>query len=272
MTRNIKLTIEYNGNGFHGFQRQDGLVTIQGEIEKALKNITQKDHTIVVAGRTDKGVHATAQVCHFITESKLNLIAFLDGLNSYLPAEIAIVKAEHVSDDFNARFSARARSYEYYILNRRSRSAIHSKKMTLIKDVLDVDRMQKAADLLVGYHDFSSFRASACQAKSPITEIYSIKLETEKFGNDLVIKTSIHGRAFLHNMVRIIMGTLVEIGSGKKPIEYAKEALEAKDRKQASATLAPDGLFFVKVDYNDNGKQNHEVFDSQPKVIPAEEY
>ncbi|HAG53579.1 MAG TPA: tRNA pseudouridine(38-40) synthase TruA, partial [Alphaproteobacteria bacterium] len=181
---------------------------------------------------------------------------------------IAIVKAEHVDDKFNARFSARARKYEYYILNRRSKSAVHHKRITRVKDPLNVKKMQEAANMLVGENDFSSFRASACQAKTPVTELYSIKLETIKFGDDLIIKANIHGRAFLHNMVRIIMGTLVEIGTGKEPIEFAKHALEAKDRTKAGPTLAPDGLFFVGVDYKDKGELNHEVYNFQPTVTP----
>jgi tRNA pseudouridine38-40 synthase len=268
LTRNIKLTIEYDGSNYFGFQYQkDGLLTIQGEIEKALEKLTTKQHTIIVAGRTDKGVHARAQVCNFITECNYPMIAFLDGLNRFLPKDIAVIKAEDVSLDFNSRFSARARKYEYYILNRRAKSAIHHKRITLIKEPLDIEKMQQAANLLVGEHDFSSFRAAACQAKSPITNIYSIKLEKQNFGDDVVIKTSIHGRAFLHNMVRIIMGTLVEVGMHRQPIEYAKQALEAKNRDAAGITLAPHGLFFVGVDYNDNGKLNHDVYDYEPKII-----
>ena len=270
MTRNIKLTVEYDGSRFFGFQRQNGLITIQGEIEKALKDLTSLDHTIIVAGRTDKGVHATSQVCNFHTECKYPLIAFLDGLNKFLPNDVAIVKAEHVDDKFNARFSARSRKYEYYILNRRAKSAVHHKRITRVKDPLDFDKMQEAANLLVGEHDFSSFRASACQAKTPVTELYSIKLENVKFGDDLIIKANIHGRAFLHNMVRIIMGTLVEIGAGKEPVEFAKNALEAADRTKAGPTLAPDGLFFVGVDYKDNGELNHKVYDFQPTVMPED--
>lgn len=268
MTRNIKLTIEYDGSKYYGFQfqKEPELPTIQGEIEKALLELTKQKQSLIVAGRTDRGVHARAQVCNFHTNCQYPLIAFLDGLNCFLPAEISVVKAEEVDENFNSRFSARARKYEYYILNRRSKSAIHSKRMTLIKEPLDIEKMQKAADLLIGAHDFSSFRAAACQAKSPNTELYSIKLEKEYFGDDVVIKVSIHGRAFLHNMVRIIMGTLIEIGMHREPIEFAKQALEAKDRKAAGPTLKPDGLFFVGVDYKDNGKINHKIYDYEPKI------
>ncbi|PPR10506.1 MAG: tRNA pseudouridine synthase A [Proteobacteria bacterium] len=268
MTRNIKLTVEYDGSRFFGFQRQEKLITVQGEIEKGLKTLTGLDHNLTVAGRTDKGVHATAQVCNFHTECKYELIAFLDGINKYLPDDVKVVKAEEVEESFNSRFSARSRSYEYYILNRRAPSAVHSKRITRVKDPLDVDKMQQAANDLVGYHDFSSFRTSVCQAKTPLTELYSIKLERIKFGDDLIIKASIHGRAFLHNMVRIIMGTLVEIGKGTEDVDFAKKALEAKDRTKAGPTLQPDGLFFVGVSYEDNGKLNHEVYDVQPVVKP----
>jgi len=255
--RNIKLTIEYDGSKFHGFQWQNNLRTIQEEIEKAIFNLTQTEHRIIVAGRTDRGVHATAQVCNFITESKLKIICFLDGLNRYLPEDIAIRKVEEVDLDFNSRFSAESRFYEYYLLNRRSKSAIQNKRMTVYKYPLDIEKMKKALTFLEGRHDFSSFRASECQAKGPVTELYSIKLEeiVQKEGH--IIKVSIHGRSFLHNMIRIIMGTLIEIGRSDKPAEFMLEVLNAKDRKKAGATLAPDGLYFTKVDYGDN----HKVFD-----------
>jgi tRNA pseudouridine38-40 synthase len=268
LARNIKLTVEYDGSRFFGFQRQEDLVTVQGEIEKALKVLTGLDHNLTVAGRTDKGVHATAQVCNFHTECKYPLIAFLDGLNKFLPDEVKVVKAEEVDENFNSRFNARSRKYEYYILNRRAPSAVHHKRITRVKDPLDVEKMQLAANDLVGHHDFSSFRTAVCQAKTPITDIYSIKFEKIRFGDDLIIKASIHGRAFLHNMVRIIMGTLVEIGKGTEDIDFAKKALEAKDRTKAGPTLHPDGLFFVGVTYEDNGKLNHEVYDVQPTVKP----
>lgn len=266
--RNIKLTIEYDGSNYFGFQlqKEPALPTIQEEIEKALLILTKQKQSVIVAGRTDKGVHARAQVCNFITDCKYPLIAFLDGLNRFLPDDIAVTKAEDVDLDFHARFSARGRKYEYYILNRRSKSAIHNKRATIIREPLDIDKMQQAANFLIGAHDYSSFRASACQAKTPNTEIYSIKLEKEFYGDDVMIKVSIHGRAFLHNMVRIIMGTLVEIGMHREPIEFAKNALEAKNRDAAGPTLKPFGLFFVGVDYNDNNKINHEIYNYEPKI------
>ncbi len=268
--RNIKLTIEYDGSKYFGFQLQKkpALPTIQEELEKALFELTKQKHTVIVAGRTDKGVHARAQVVNFITEVRHPLIAFLDGLNRFLPDDISVSRAEDVDLDFHARFSARGRKYEYYILNRRPKTALMHDKVTVIKEPLDMEKMQQAADFLIGAHDYSSFRAAACQAKTPNTEIYSIKLEKEEFGNDTIIKASIHGRAFLHNMVRIIMGTLVEVGMHREPIEFAKTALEAKHRDAAGPTLKPYGLFFVDVDYKDNGKLNYEIYDYEPKIKP----
>jgi len=260
--RNIKLTIEYDGSKFHGYQYQDeGLRTIQGEIEKALFSLTQKEHTLIVAGRTDRGVHATAQVCNFFTESNLKLISFLDGLNRYLPNDIAICKVEDVDLDFNARFSARGRFYEYYMMNRRMKTAIQNKRMTIYKYPLDIEKMKKATEYLIGEHNFSSFRASQCQAKGPVTEIYSIDIEEIEQKEGTVIRTKVHGRAFLHNMIRIIMGTLVEIGRGEKEPEFMLEVLNAKDRKAAGATLHSDGLYFTGVDY----QNNHEIYSFEPR-------
>ena len=259
--RNIKLTIEYDGSNFHGYQFQDGLRTVQGEIEKALFNLTQKEHRTVVAGRTDKGVHATAQVCNFITDSKLRLISFLDGLNRFLPDDVAIQRVEEVDLNFNARFSAKARFYEYNLINRRTKSAIQNKRVTVYKNPLDLERMKKAASYLIGEHDFSSFRATQCQAKSPITEIYSINLEKVEEKEGSIIRVKIHGRSFLHNMIRIIMGTLVEIGRGEKEPEFMLEVLNAKDRTKAGATLHPEGLYFTGVDYSNN----HKIYATEPR-------
>ncbi|MCP4355567.1 MAG: tRNA pseudouridine(38-40) synthase TruA [Proteobacteria bacterium] len=259
--KNIKLTIEYDGSGFHGYQFQETLRTVQGEIEKALFSLTQKEHRLVVAGRTDKGVHATAQVCSFVTDSKLQLIAFLDGLNRFLPNDIAIRKVEEVDLEFNARFSARARFYEYNLVNRRMKSAIQNKRVTVYKYPLDLEKMKQAAEFLVGEHDFSSFRAARCQAKSPITELYSIDLEEIEEKEGTVIRAKIHGRSFLHNMIRIIMGTLVEIGRGELEPEFMLEILNAKDRTKAGVTLHPDGLYFTGVDY----ENNHKVYAMEPR-------
>lgn len=258
--RNIKLTVEYDGSKFHGYQYQENLRTVQGEIEKALFCLTQKKHSLTVAGRTDKGVHATAQVCNFITDSKLRLIAFLDGLNRFLPEDVAIVKVEDVNLDFSSRFSAKSRKYEYYLINRRTKSAVNNKRITIYKYPLDFGKMKKATEYLIGKHDFSSFRAAQCQAKGPITELYSIKFEEIVHLGENVIKVSIHGRSFLHNMIRIIMGTLVEIGRTDLPPEHMLEVLNAKDRTKAGPTLAPDGLYFTDVDYG----ENIQVFDHEP--------
>lgn len=260
LIRNIKLTVEYDGTNFKGWQRQDGLLTVQGEIEKALFNLTQRKHDLTVAGRTDKGVHAKAQVCNFATESSLRLISFLDGLNRYLPEQIAILKVEEVDKEFNARFSARGRHYEYYILNRRPKSAINAGKVTVIKENLDFAKMQEASKYLLGEHDFSSFRSADCQAKSPITEIYKFDLEQYKQNGEVMIKATIHGRAFLHNMIRIVMGSLLQVGLGKKQPIYIKQVIEAKSRDSAAPTLSPHGLYFTGVDY-----EKVEIIDYEPK-------
>lgn len=244
--RRIKLTIEYDGGPFYGFQRQDNLPTVQGAIEAAILKLTGEKVTLQTAGRTDRGVHAKGMVSHFDTQSTLKLYNFRDGINSLTPRSIAIVKAENVPDTFQARFSCTGRAYEYLLFNRRSPSPIWEGRAAHIKKTLDVKLMREAAKHLVGTHNFSSFRSSECQAKSPITTVR--KIEVRKRGELIVVQVA--GVSFLHNMVRIMVGLLVDIGLGKRPVSDVKKLLKEHDRKAAPATMPACGLYFVKAEYS----------------------
>lgn len=244
--RRIKLTLEYDGKSFHGFQRQkSGVPTIQGSIETALFKITGQNITLQVAGRTDAGVHAKGQVCHFDIESNNKLISFKDGINRYTPTSISIINAEEVDESFQARFNCCARNYEYLIFNRRTASPFWIGRATHIPKPLNVKNMQKAAECFVGKHDFSAFRTPECTAKSPVKTIHHFIIEQD--GD--IIKFTIRGSAFLHNMVRIMCGTLVRVGKGMIEPEEVKIILESRNKKLCPLTLDSDGLYFTEAEY-----------------------
>jgi len=241
----VALGIEYDGTNFSGWQIQPSQRTVQGCLIKALYKITNKESKIVAAGRTDSGVHALQQVVHFETTAIRSERNWVLGLNSNLPHDINVTWARPVDDDFSARFSALNRSYRYLILNRVSRSAVHHKKMWWVFSPLDIERMQAAADQLVGHHDFSAFRAKLCQAHSPIKTVE--KIQISKQGDCIAI--DVKAQSFLHHMVRNLVGVLVPIGEGRKPIEWATEVLESQDRAQGGITSPPEGLYFINVEY-----------------------
>jgi tRNA pseudouridine38-40 synthase len=242
------LCIEYDGSNYSGFQRQhqQDLPTIQEKLEQAISKIAHHPIKLVTAGRTDAGVHAINQVIHFDTTSHREPFNWILGINTCLPQDIAVKAIRLVPDDFHARFSAKARCYEYRILNRTARSALLAHKIThYFYTKLDEKKMQQAANCFLGEHDFSSFRAKECQAKSPIRRVDEISVIRE--GDNIII--SIQANAFLHHMVRNIAGVLLDIGSGKKPINYAKEILEAKNRMLSSPTAKACGLYLTKIIY-----------------------
>ncbi len=247
--RRIKLTLEYDGLCFHGFQKQkppqSEIPTIQGAIEEALFKISNQKVNLQVAGRTDAGVHATGQVCHFDIISNNQLISFKDGINRFTPTTISVINAEEVTQDFQARFNCCARNYEYFIYNRRTASPFWIGRAMHIQKPLNVQAMQKAAECFIGEHDFSAFRSPDCTAKSPIKKIHLFNIE--KTGD--IIKITIRGSAFLHNMVRIMCGTLVMVGKGKIPVEEVKKILQAKNKHASPLTLNPEGLYFTKAEY-----------------------
>lgn len=241
----IAALMEYDGSGFSGWQWQDDVPSVQQAVEHALSRVADEPIRVTVAGRTDAGVHALAQVIHFDTNAQRSGHAWVRGTNSNLPDSVALLWAGEVSDAFSARFSATGREYHYVILNRPVRPALLTRRITHEYRPLDVGRMQEAARLLVGTHDFSSFRAMQCQAKSPVRELRA--LDIRRHGEQVVIRA--YANAFLHHMVRNLAGVLMDIGAGEKGPQWAKEVLEARDRTVGGITAPPDGLYLTAVEY-----------------------
>ncbi len=241
----IALGLEYDGSHFWGWQTQPQGRTVQDVLQRALSQIGNHSISVVAAGRTDTGVHAMEQVVHFDTEAERPLTAWVRGVNALLPPTVTVNWAHPVSPQFHARFSARGRSYRYVLINRPTRSALYAGKMGWFHSPLSLERMQQAAACLLGKHDFSSFRASECQAKSPVKTLY--KLEVSQSGELLVF--DLQADAFLHHMVRNIVGCLVYVGKEKYPVEWMQELLIQRSRKLAAPTFAPDGLYFKHVSY-----------------------
>lgn len=238
--------VEYRGAGFQGFQRQiSAKYTVQGELERALSKVANEPISLVCAGRTDAGVHATAQVIHFDTRSVRDPRAWVAGVNTQLPEQIRILRAQAMAPAFHARFSATARTYRYLSYVAPVRPAIMAGAVTWVGHSLDPKLMHQAAVDLVGEHDFSSFRSSQCQAHSPVRRILDVQVQ--RAGHLLV--TQIKANAFLHHMVRNIMGALHQIGAGRKPPSWIKDLISQKDRTQAAATASAHGLYLVAVDY-----------------------
>ncbi|MCE7886418.1 MAG: tRNA pseudouridine(38-40) synthase TruA [Alphaproteobacteria bacterium PRO2] len=255
MTR-WKLTIEYVGTNYSGWQRQEeGVPSVQAAIEEAIKKFCQQDITIHVAGRTDAGVHAKGQVAHFDLDygaRKLEGFDLMKALNAHLkPQPIGIIKAEIVPDDFHARFNAKNKLYQYRILNRSAFPTFEQGLVWHFKRPLDVGAMKEAAKHLIGHHDFTTFRDSECQAKSPERTLDRLEIAGKDYdesgGREILIEAE--ARSFLHHMMRNITGTLVLVGEGKWKPGDVKTALEARDRTKGGPTAPPDGLTLVRVDY-----------------------
>jgi tRNA pseudouridine38-40 synthase len=201
--------------------------------------------TVTCAGRTDRGVHARNQVVHFDTDAGRPASAWVRGVNAHLPDSVAVLWAHEVGGEFHARYSARSRSYVYRLLNRAVRPALDAPYLGWFHLPLDIDAMRAAAALLAGEHDFSAFRSSECQAKSPVRTIFQLEISKEAETICFVIRAN----AFLHHMVRNLVGTLVYVGKGKRPPQWAQELLAAKDRTKAAPTFGPEGLYLDKVEY-----------------------
>lgn len=243
-----KMTIEYNGAGYGGWQRQAHCMTIQQVIEDALEDFLRYKVDIFAAGRTDAGVNAYGQVAHFDLSDDLDPYKLTGSLNHFIRKKghkVGILLIDRVSKEFHARFSATQRHYLYKILNRRSVSIIDSGYKTHIREDLDHNKMQKAANYLLGKHDFSSFRSSICQANSPIKTMD--RIEIIRRGEDIEIYFS--ALSYMHHMVRNIMGSLINIGNGFWEPEKMQNILEAKDRRACGPTAPAEGLYFFKVDY-----------------------
>lgn len=242
----IALCIEYDGSHYHGWQtQQDGVDTVQLHVEAALSQVANHPVSVVCAGRTDRGVHATGQIVHFDSDAERTMKAWLCGANSNLPDDIGIRWAVPVSDEFHARFKAVARSYRYVVLNRPTRPSLLRNMVSWTWRPLDVERMNEASQLLLGTHDFSAFRGIDCQAKSPVKTLHSAVWSRQ--GEWLVLE--IRANAFLQHMVRNIAGVVMEIGSGRKPVAWASEVLESRDRASGGVTAPPQGLYLSQVDY-----------------------
>lgn len=241
-----KLTIEYDGSPFLGWQVQDDGLTIGGVLEDAVEKLSGERAKVSGAGRTDAGVHALGQVAHTDLSKDWETDTIRDGLNAHLrPYPVAILSAEKVAEDFDARFSATKRHYIYRILNRRADLALERNHMWRVVRPLDENKMHEAAQHLIGNHDFTTFRAAECQAKSPVKTLDV--LNVTRAGQEIRIEAS--ARSFLHHQVRSIVGSLAQVGDGKWTPADMKRALEARDRSICGPVAPPDGLYLVKVDY-----------------------
>ena len=241
----IACAVEYDGSGFCGWQRQDHARSVQGDVEAALSKVADDEVRVICAGRTDSGVHASRQVIHFDTPAERSERSWVLGTNANLPDDVGLLWARAVDDEFHARFSARARSYRYVILNREVPSALLHRQVTWVHQALDVTRMQEAARCLLGEHDFSSFRALACQAKSPVRTIY--RLDIKRSGAYLYL--DVEANAFLHHMVRNIAGVLMAVGRGVQKSRWVQDILDKRDRTEGGVTAPARGLYLVGVRY-----------------------
>ncbi len=242
----IALGIEYDGSAFRGWQVQAHEPrTVQAAVETALTRVAAQPVRVVCAGRTDTGVHAVGQVVHFDTAVRREPRNWVLGANVNLPSEVAVTWARPVDDRFHARFAAVSRRYCYLILNRATRSSLLARRTTWEHRALDADAMRQAAQALVGTHDFSSYRAMGCQAKSPVRTLHD--LDVTRHGELIALR--VHANAFLHHMVRNIAGVLIAIGRGDRPVDWAAEVLALRNRTLGGVTAAPHGLYLEQVRY-----------------------
>lgn len=244
--RNLKITVQYDGTKYCGWQKQPNSPGIQGEIEYAIYEITKEKVNITGSGRTDAGVHALGQVANFKTNSNIPASRIPDALNAKLPKDISIIDCEEVDEDFHSRYSAKGKIYRYLIYNKPYRSPLYKDTSYHIRYDLDIDKMRSEAKSLIGEHDFKGFMSSGSSVKDTVRTIYDISI-TEK--EDLIV-LEVEGNGFLYNMVRIISGTLVEVGLNNIEPEDIPKIIEAKNRQMAGKTLPPQGLFLMKVEYN----------------------
>ncbi|MBI3902039.1 MAG: tRNA pseudouridine(38-40) synthase TruA [Nitrosomonadales bacterium] len=242
----IALGVEYDGSSYSGWQSQPDRPNIQDTLQAALSSIAGAPISVIAAGRTDTGVHALEQVVHFDSGVNRPLTAWVRGTNALLPENIAILWAHTVPDEFHARFSAQARSYQYVLINRPSRSAVHHGKAGWFHAPLNTAAMREAAQYLLGKHDFSAFRASECQARTPIKTLS--RLDIQQQGDTIIF--DLRADAFLHHMVRNIVGCLLYVGKGKYPPQWLEQVLQARNRGLAAPTFASDGLYLRHITYD----------------------
>jgi len=251
------LGVEYDGRAHCGWQSQPNNCGVQDKLEAALSQLAQHRIAVIAAGRTDTGVHASGQVVHFDTSTERPLIAWVRGVNAHLPESIRVLWAQPVSDEFHARFSATARSYRYLLYDHPVRPALAAGKVGWFHEKLDVEAMAQAAQSLLGEQDFTSFRAAECQAKSPIKVMHQARVS--RHGDYVIFDFT--ASAFLHHMVRNIVGCLVYIGAHRQSVTWLSQLIVARDRTSAAPTFAPDGLYLTGVRYDASfglpGVSNH---------------
>jgi tRNA pseudouridine38-40 synthase len=256
----IALGVQYIGTGWNGYQKQPERNTVQDRLEMALEKFACVPLATTCAGRTDAGVHAIEQVIHFDTDLNRPVQSWVRGVNAFLPESIVVrwaaaVDAEEGEQEFHARFSARSRTYHYVLYNHPNPSALLAKRAGWVFRPLDVERMREGARHLIGTHDFSSFRASSCQANTPVKEMHELSISRH---GDIIVFT-LRASAFLHHMVRNIVGSLVYIGTGRNEPEWMREVLEARSRDVAAPTFMPDGLYFARIEYDPKWKLPQEA-------------
>ena len=245
-TVRVALGLEYDGTAFAGWQTQRSMPAVQSLVEAALSPVADEPVNLICAGRTDAGVHACGQVCHFDTQARRSARGWVLGANTSLPADISVAWAHPVPQHFHARYSAEARTYRYYVFNRPVRSALAARGAAWIRHPLDPARMQSAALALIGAHDFSAFRSADSQSHSPIRRVKALSVRKE--GHCIIIEVT--ANAFLHHMVRNIAGLLIAIGQGDQEPSWARAVLESKDRAQGGPTAAAQGLYLWCVRYS----------------------
>lgn len=242
----IALGVEYCGTGYTGWQTQTDGRAIQDALERALAQIAAAPVATAAAGRTDAGVHATVQIAHFDTDAVRPATAWVRGVNTHLPPDVAVIWAQPVVADFHARYSATGRHYTYLLVARPVRPALVAGRVGWYHRPLDVEAMAAAARSLVGTHDYSAFRSAECQAKSPSRRLDALSVST----NGELVRFDFSANAFLHHMIRNIVGALVYVGAGRQPPRWIGELLAGRDRTRAAPTFAPDGLYFTGADYD----------------------
>jgi len=239
----IKLIVAYDGTNYVGWQYQPNGMSVQQRLEQALQQLTGIIHTVYSSGRTDSGVHARGMVCHLNTERDLPLSAWREGVNRFLPDDIAVRHVEKVDDQFHARFSARGKRYRYTILRDPVRSPLEHKTSWQVKKPLDLEKMEQAAQSFLGRHDFAAFRTSGCSAETTIREIFSITF----IEDDTLLYIDVCGSGFLRNMIRMMVGTLVQIGRGKRPVSVIRNLLEGTAPEVSPLTAPAQGLCLMEV-------------------------
>ena len=241
----VALGIEYAGQSYYGWQTQPGGRTVQDVLENALRRFLTVSVPTICAGRTDRGVHATHQVVSIVSPLERKPASWVRGVNTFLPDDIAVKWAKEVPSDFHARFDARSRTYQYWIHNSAVRSPVMHGRTGWVWRRLDEDKMQQAAQLLVGEHDFSSFRASECQASTPVRTVKQLNVRRK---GDLIC-VEICANAFLQHMVRNIVGSLIYVGTGRESVQWLADVLAARSREVAAPTFDPAGLYLIGVEY-----------------------